>query len=126
MLLWLPARSLWNSVTAGLASASFCRIASADSYDSSASAGLPVFGQQVADAVVAFARSLWNWVTVGLASASFCRIASDASYAFSASAGLPVSLSRKPMLLWLCQIALELGDGGVGVGQFLRMVRAWP
>ena len=31
MLLWLPARSLWNSVTAGLASASFCRIASADS-----------------------------------------------------------------------------------------------
>ena len=28
MLLWLAARSLWNSVTVGLASASFCRIAS--------------------------------------------------------------------------------------------------
>ena len=31
MLLWLAARSRWNSVTVGLASASFCRIASASS-----------------------------------------------------------------------------------------------
>ena len=48
---WLIARSLRNSVTAGLSSASFCRIASALRYSASASAGLPVSPEQDADAV---------------------------------------------------------------------------
>ena len=76
MLLWLPARSLWNSVTVGLASASFCRIASADSNAFNASAGFPVSLSRLPMLLWLTARSLWNWVTVGLASASFCRIAS--------------------------------------------------
>ena len=46
------ARSLRNSVTAGLSSASFCWIASALRYSASASAGLPV-SQQRAEVVVA-------------------------------------------------------------------------
>ena len=48
-----PPGRLRNSVTAGLSSASFCRIASARRYDSSASAGLPVCDLQDADVVVA-------------------------------------------------------------------------
>ena len=70
MLWWLFASTFWNSVTAGLASASLCWIARAASYDASASPGLPVCSQQSADVVVAHR-----------------------------------------------QVALELGDGGVGVGQ---------
>ena len=54
-------------------------------------------------------------------------IARAGSYAASASAGLPVSRSSVPMLLWSAgQVALELGDGGVGVGQPLRGSPAPP
>ena len=45
------ARWLRNSVTAGLSSASFCRIASALRYSASASDGLPVSASRTADAV---------------------------------------------------------------------------
>ena len=48
-LSWLPARALWNSTTVGLASASFCRIVSAESNAFSASAGFPVVAQHGAD-----------------------------------------------------------------------------
>ena len=63
-------------MTVGLASASFCRIASADSWAFSASAGLPVVAQQVADVVVADRQVALELGDGGLASASFCRIAS--------------------------------------------------
>ena len=46
-LLWLSARPLRNSVTAGLSSASFWQSASALRNSASASAGLPVSAQQV-------------------------------------------------------------------------------
>ena len=75
MLLWLFARSLWNLVTAGLASASLCWIARAAWYDASASAGLPVSLSRVPMLLWLLARSLWNLVTAGLASASVCWIA---------------------------------------------------
>ena len=52
-LLWLSARSLRNSVTAGLSSASFCWIASALRYSASASDDLPVFDSRTAEVVVA-------------------------------------------------------------------------
>ena len=76
MLLWLSARSRWNWVTAGLASASFCWIASALPYAASASAGSPVWDSRQPMLLWLIARSRWNCVTAGLASASFCRIAS--------------------------------------------------
>ena len=52
-MLWLLARLLRNSVTAGLSSASFCWIASALRYSASASDGLPVFDSRLAEVVVA-------------------------------------------------------------------------
>ena len=42
MSLWSFASSLWYWMTAGLASASRCRMARAASYDVSANSGLPV------------------------------------------------------------------------------------
>ena len=75
-LLWLIARSLRKSVTAGLSSASFCRIASAVRYSASASAGLPVSISRMPRLLWLSARPLRNSVTAGLSSASFCRIAS--------------------------------------------------
>ena len=121
MLLWLLARSLWNWVTAGLASASFCWIARAASYDASASAGLPVSRSRMPMLLWLVARSLWNWVTAGLASASLCWIARAAWYDASASAGLPVSLQQDAdVVVAARQVALELGDGGVGAGQALQ------
>ena len=96
MLLWLSARSFWNSVTEGLSSASFCRIASACSYDRSASAGWPVARLQDADVVVAPARLFWNSETEGLSSASFCRIASARSCDRSASSFEPISSVIEP------------------------------
>ena len=120
MLLWLAARSVWNSVTVGLASASFWRIASARSYDRSASAGWPVALCRMPMLLWLAARSLWNSVTAGLASASFWRIASARSYDRSASAGLPVARQQAAdVVVALGQVVLELGDGGVGVGQLL-------
>ena len=58
MLLWLLARSLWKSVTAGLASASFCWIARAALYDARASAGLPVLLRRMPMLSWLLARSL--------------------------------------------------------------------
>ena len=42
MVWWLVARSLWNAVTAGLASASFCQMSRALRDAASASVGFPV------------------------------------------------------------------------------------
>ena len=91
-------RSLRNSVTEGLASASFWRIARADSYAFRASAGLPVSLSRRPMLLWLSARLRWNSVTVGLASASFCRIARADSYDFIASSGLPVPSNSRPML----------------------------
>ncbi len=117
-------------MTSGLASASFCWIACAAWYDASASAGLPVRDSTSPMLLWLNARSIVELrVSAGLASASFCRIARAAWYDTSASAGLPVSDSSTPMSLWVDpQFALELDDGGVGVGQPLpdrprRLVR---
>jgi hypothetical protein len=49
MLLWLRAKSFLNCVTAGLASASSCRIDRACSHALSASAGLPVRDPKLPD-----------------------------------------------------------------------------
>ena len=66
------------------------------------------------------ARPFWNWVTDGLASASFRQIASVDSKAFNDSAGLPVSHQQDAdLVVARRQVALELGDRGVGVSQFL-------
>ena len=56
MALWLPASSLWNSMTVGLASASFCQIANADLKAFTASAGLPVSLSRMTEAVLAFGQ----------------------------------------------------------------------
>ena len=112
-------------MTAGLASASFCWIARAASYDASASAGLPVSLSRMPMLLWLLARSLWNSVTAGLASASFCWIASAASYDASASAGLPVSLSRTPMLLWLVARSLwNWVTAGLASASFCWIARA--
>ena len=84
-------------MTAGLSSASFCRIASAVRYSASASVGLPVFDSRTPRLLWLLARPSRNSVTAGLSSASFCWIASALRYSASASAGLPVSDSRTPM-----------------------------
>ena len=56
-MLWLTARSLRNSVTAGLSSASFCWIASALRYSASASDGLPVSVSRMPMRLIVSARS---------------------------------------------------------------------
>ena len=68
-------------------------------------------------------------MTAGLASASLCWIARAAWYDASASPGLPVSLQQDAdVVVSYSPVLLELGDGGVGVGQPLldrprRLVR---
>ena len=121
MLLWLFARSLWNSVTAGLASASFCWIARAAWYDASASSGLPVSARSLPMLLWLLARSCWNPVTVGLASASFCWIARAASIRrqrLGRLAGL--SQEDADAVVATRQVALVLSDGGFGTGHTLQ------
>ena len=101
MLSWLPARSLWNSVTVGLASASFRRIASAASYGLQRLGRLAGLVEQDADVVVARRQVALESVTVGLASASLCRIASAARTPPAPRPACRSALSRLPMLLWL-------------------------
>ena len=83
-------QALRNSVTAGLSSASFCRIASAVRNSASASDGLPIRDSSQPRLLWLPARSLRNSVTAGLSSTSFCWIASALRNSASASVGLPV------------------------------------
>ena len=66
-----------ESVTAGLSSASFCWIATARRYDSSASTGLPVCDCRMPMLLWVSARRLRNSVTAGLSSASRVRVSTD-------------------------------------------------
>jgi hypothetical protein len=68
---WVQARTRWNSVTAGLAFAGFCKMAKALRYSVSASSGFPVWPSNTPTPWWLQARPLWNSVTAGLASASF-------------------------------------------------------
>ena len=106
-------------------SASFCQITSARSYDRSSSADWPVALCRRPMSLWLAARLFWNSESEGWSSASFWRITSAAALGTTASAsdeGRPVArcLGCSPMSLWpLRQAALELGDGGVVVGQLL-------
>ena len=108
---------LWKTGDSGWSRAIFCQIKSADSYDFSASAGLPI-AQAEADAVVARSSS-WYQVTEGLSSASFCRTFRAAR---ATSAPRPACRSVQhdaDVVLGARQASDELGDGGIVVGQLL-------
>ena len=65
-------------------------------------------------------QALRNSVTAGLSSASFWWSAIALRNSASASAGLPVFDSRQAEALVVArQVAAEVGDGGVVVGQLL-------
>ena len=123
MLLWLSARRLRNSVTAGLSSASFCWIANARPYDSSASADLPVCDCRRPMLLWLSARRFRKSATAGLSSASFCADRqSHGRYDSSASAVVGPSTRLQPADADVANLpggCRNVGDGGVFVGQLL-------
>ena len=119
-MLWLTARSLRNSVTAGLSSASFCWIASAVRYSASASDGLPVCDSRKP-------RLLWlvrqDGAEVGDGGVVVGQLLLDRQR--RAVLGLRLRrLARRrqqdaEVVVAGRQVAAEVGDGGVVVGQLL-------
>ena len=129
MLLWLPARSLWNSVTVGLASASFCRIARRRLVRRQRLGRLAGVDQQDADVVVAVRQVALELGDGGVGVGQLLldrqrrlvRLQRLGRLAGAAQQDADVVVAVR-------QVALELGDGGVGVGQLLldrqrRLVR---
>ena len=90
------ARLLWNSLTAGLSSASFCWIAIAVRYSPSASLALPVSASSWPSQLTVTARSLFARSVAPAASASASWSARARRSIDRASAVWPVSFSSQP------------------------------
>ena len=123
-MLWLIARLLRNSVTAGLSSASFCWIASALRYSASASAGLPVCRQQHAEVVVAARQVAAEFGDGGVVVGQLLLDRQRLAVLGLRLRRLARLRQQDAEVVVAAPGAAEFGDGGVVVGQLLRIASA--